>query len=163
MVVIGRLFEGNYDTGWGDNDFLGGPALNLDASNYDRIVVSFTQAPWIYGTVTVRFNKAGDPDYCSASVPFHGKPGGNGDYTFLFRVSQGWTPPISTASPLGFPTVFPTPRSGSVTSQSAVSPDSDGDGVANGSDNCPLMQTPTRQTPTATGSAMFQHLPERPQ
>ena len=70
---------GNYNIGWGNSFIIGGTDLNLNASSYDRIVVTLSQAP-SSGQVTVVFNRSGDTDSADASSPLNGA----GNYTFLF-------------------------------------------------------------------------------
>lgn len=129
----GYSSTGNYDIGWGDNDFLGGTELNLNAANHDRVVVTFTQTPYHYGQISVRFNKPGDPDYCSVSVPSTGSL----NYTFPFSDFAGLDPSDIDGISLGFEncisdTVFYIDHI-----QITGTADNDGDGVLNGDDNCP--------------------------
>ncbi len=129
-------FQGNYDIGWGNNDFLGGNDLNLNAANHDRIVVNFTQAP--FGNIdiaTVRFNKTGDLDYSTAFLTLRGP----GNYTFLFSSFTGLNPNDIDGISLGFSNCK---NDSSIVVNSVVisgTADTDGDGIANGNDNCPTM------------------------
>lgn len=128
-----NYFQGNYDIGWGDNDVLGGNELNLNAANYTKIEVTFTSAPYIYGTVTVRFNKSGDADYSSASSAFHGP----GTYNFPFSDFSSLNPSDIDGISIGFSNCVPDTVILVGHVQISGIADTDGDGVADGDDNCP--------------------------
>lgn len=77
---------GNYDIGWGNNDFLGGPDLNINASSHSQIEVTFTKAPYNnIDIMTVRFNGSGDADYATSSLTLRGL----GTYTIPFTSFAG--------------------------------------------------------------------------
>src|SRR5690349_14155223 len=125
---------GNYDIGWGDNDVLGGSDLNLDAANYSQIEVSFSTAPWIYAIMTVRLNNAGDADYSTASRALHGP----GTYTFPFSTNfPGVDLSDIDGISIGFSNCIPDTVIWVDNVRISGFADADGDGVPNGSDNCP--------------------------
>lgn len=129
---------GKHEIGWGDNDFLGGTDLNLNASAHDRIVVTFASAPWNNNcTMTVKFNNPQDPDYCSASVPLNGASGG-GNYTLLFSSFAGLDPSDIDGISIAFTGGLPDSSAlvGNVVI-SGTSADTDGDGVVDYNDDCP--------------------------
>jgi Secretion system C-terminal sorting domain/Tyrosine-protein kinase ephrin type A/B receptor-like/Thrombospondin type 3 repeat len=132
-----NYLAGDYDIGWGDNDVLGGRELNLDAANYSQIEVRFVVAPWVNAQMTLSFNKPGDPDYSSITIP---TPGGfNKTATLLFSNFAGLNPADIDGIRLGFSNC--SPDSVIRVDQVLISgfADSDGDGVGDGSDNCPTV------------------------
>lgn len=136
LFVQNGAFGGNYNVAWGNNSLLGGSDLNLNASGYDRLVVTISSAP-IAGTLTVRFNNTGSP---SASLPITGP----GDYAFLFSSSSLGS--LNTADIDGITLTFSnaTSRVESVTITAPPDPDTDGDGVPDSSDNCPTTPNPEK-------------------
>lgn len=132
---IGSTLLGNYDIGWGDNDVLGGSALNLNAANYAQIEVAFTTAPFTSAIMTLRFNKPGDPDYSSISQALHGP----GNYIFPFSGFSGLNPADIDGISVGFSNCVPDTLIWVGNIQISGLADADGDGVGNGSDNCPFV------------------------
>ena len=73
-LAVGNL-PGTYSIGWGTLIFPGGTELNLDASSYEGVVVTLSQAP-SSGVLIVYLDNAAFPISLSLT--------GAGDYTFLF-------------------------------------------------------------------------------
>ncbi|MFN7116698.1 MAG: thrombospondin type 3 repeat-containing protein [Saprospiraceae bacterium] len=165
---FGSFFTDTYDIGWGDNDFLGGSDLNLDASNHDRIVVSLVQAPSARGSITVRVNNTQDPDYSSASLQLNKA----GNYTFLFSSFTGLDPSDIDGISIGFSDLNPdssilvgsviingSPFDACPNDPNKLVPgacgcgtpdtDTDGDGTPNCNDLCP--NDPNKTDPGACG------------
>lgn len=165
---FGSFYTDTYDIGWGDNDFLGGSDLNLDASNHDRIVVSLVQAPSARGSITVRVNNTQDPDYSSASLQLNKA----GNYTFLFSSFTGLDPSDIDGISIGFSDLNPdssilvgsviingSPFDACPNDPNKLAPgdcgcgtpdtDTDGDGTANCNDLCP--NDPNKTAPGACG------------
>ncbi len=128
---------GNFDIGWGNSYVAAGTDLNLNAANYSRIEVRLTEAPFNTGQIAVQFNKPGDPDYSSASVNIHGRY----PITYTFQLSNfsGLNPADIDGISIGFINCDPDSSSRVDYIQFSGFADTDGDGVGNGSDNCPTV------------------------
>ena len=126
---------GDFDIGWGNSDVSAGTDLNLNVADYSRIELRLTLAPFNTGQIAVRFNKPGDPDYSSVSANILGQS----PITYTFQLSDfsSLNPSDIDGISIGFINCDPDSSSWIDYIQFSGFADADGDGIGNGSDNCP--------------------------